>query len=58
LNYRWANAEATRLPARRFQLPDNLDLEKIAAELKNGVLTVTLPKAAAARPRLIEVTVH
>lgn len=43
---------------RRFQLPDNLDLEKVAAELKNGVLTVTLPKAAAARPRRIEVTVH
>jgi len=43
---------------RRFQLPDNLDLEKIAAELKNGVLTVTLPKAAAARPRRIEVSVH
>lgn len=43
---------------RRFQLPDNLDLEKVAAELKNGVLTVTLPKAAAARPRRIAVTVH
>ncbi|WP_027716088.1 Hsp20/alpha crystallin family protein [Desulfuromonas sp. TF] len=43
---------------RRFQLPDNLDLEKIAAELRNGVLTVTLPKAAVARPRRIEVSVH
>jgi HSP20 family molecular chaperone IbpA len=43
---------------RRFQLPDNLDLEKIAAQLRNGVLTVTLPKAAAARPRRIEVSVH
>lgn len=43
---------------RRFQLPDNLDLEKISAELKDGVLTVSLPKAAAARPRRIEVTVH
>lgn len=43
---------------RRFQLPDNLDVEKTAAELRNGVLTVTLPKAAAARPRRIEVSVH
>lgn len=43
---------------RRFQLPDNLDLEKVTAELKEGVLTVKLPKAAAARPRRIEVTVH
>jgi len=43
---------------RRFQLPDNLDIGKIVAELKDGVLTVSLPKAAAARPRRIEVTVH
>ncbi|HKK00718.1 MAG TPA: Hsp20/alpha crystallin family protein [Desulfuromonadales bacterium] len=43
---------------RRFQLPDTLDFEKIAAELKDGVLTVTLPKVAAARPRRIPITVH
>lgn len=43
---------------RRFQLPDNLDLEKVSAQMRHGVLTVTLPKAAAARPRKIEVTVH
>jgi len=43
---------------RRFQLPDNLDLEKIEANLRNGVLTLQVPKAAAARPRKIEVTVH
>lgn len=43
---------------RRFQLPDNLDLEKIEANLSNGVLTLQVPKAAAARPRKIEVTVH
>ncbi|WP_291315683.1 Hsp20/alpha crystallin family protein [Desulfuromonas sp.] len=43
---------------RRFRLPDHLDLEQVAAELSQGVLTVTLPKAAAARPRRIEVSVH
>ena len=30
---------------RSFQLPDGVDEEKIGAEFKNGVLTVTLPKA-------------
>jgi len=43
---------------RRFQLPEHLDLEHVSAELKHGVLTVVVPKAAAARPRKIEVTVH
>ena len=44
--------------SRRFQLPDILEFDKVAAELRDGVLTVTLPKAAAARPRRIPVTVH
>lgn len=43
---------------RHFALPDGLDLERVGAVLKDGVLTMTLPKAAAARPRHIEVTVH
>ncbi|MBI2739024.1 MAG: Hsp20/alpha crystallin family protein [Rhodospirillales bacterium] len=29
---------------RRFELPDEVDADKIAATLKKGVLTVTLPK--------------
>jgi HSP20 family molecular chaperone IbpA len=43
---------------RRFQLPDSLEFDQVAAELKAGVLTVRMPKSAAARPRRIEVTVH
>ncbi len=43
---------------RRFQLPEHLDLEHVSAEMKHGVLTVHLPKAAAAKPRKIAVTVH
>lgn len=43
---------------RRFQLPDTLEFDKVAADLKEGVLTVRMPKTAAARPRKIEVTVH
>jgi HSP20 family molecular chaperone IbpA len=43
---------------RRFHLPENLDLNQTSAELKDGVLTLRLPKAASAKPRRIEVTVH
>ncbi|MGK2905500.1 MAG: Hsp20/alpha crystallin family protein [Desulfuromonadales bacterium] len=41
---------------RQFQLPDEVDSEKIVAELKKGVLTLQLPKSDAAKPRRIEIT--
>ena len=42
---------------RYFGLPDSVDTEKVRAEYKNGVLTVTLPKKEAAKPRAIKVEV-
>jgi len=38
-------------------LPDRVDGEKVRADYKDGVLTVTLPKKEAAKPRTINVQV-
>jgi len=40
---------------RAFSIHESVDATKIEAECKNGVLTVHLPKAEAARPRQINV---
>ena len=40
---------------RSFALSDAVDRERIGAQLEDGVLTLTLPKTAAARPRRIAV---
>ncbi len=46
-----------KLPRYRrvFTLSKELDAERISAELRHGVLTLRIPKAAHARPRRIEV---
>jgi len=40
---------------RRFILPDTVDAGKVAATGKDGVLSVTIPKAPEVQPRRIEV---
>ena len=42
---------------RQFQLSDGVDQSKILAESKNGVLTITLPKAEKSKPKQIKVKV-
>jgi HSP20 family protein len=42
---------------RNFTVPSTVDTEKVAAEYHNGVLTVKLPKKAAAKPRQVKIDV-
>lgn len=41
--------------SRQFNVSDRINTEAISAELKNGVLTLTLPKQEEAKPKRIEV---
>src|ERR1700735_2498295 len=43
---------------RSFAVPSTVDTEKVQADYKNGVLTITLPKKEAAKPRQVKVAVQ
>ena len=42
--------------SRIVRLPVEVDADRVEADLRDGVLTITLPKAASAKPRKINVT--
>lgn len=42
---------------RSFQIGDGIDAQKIEAELKDGILSLHLPKAESVKPRRIQVRV-
>ncbi len=41
--------------SRMIELPEHVDPEKVSAQFKHGVLTITMPKKEESRPRRIEV---
>ena len=41
--------------SRAFEMPEDIDADKIEASLENGVLTVRVPKAETVKPRAIKV---
>jgi HSP20 family molecular chaperone IbpA len=44
--------------SRRFSLSNEIDVDKIKAQITNGVLSLELPKAERAKPRRIAVSVN
>ena len=41
---------------RSFWIPDDADREKVKADFENGLLTVTVPKAAESKPKEIKIS--
>src|SRR3982075_158388 len=57
LDVQWLSSERfTGAYLRRLSLGQDIDADHIAATYQNGVLTVTLPVAARAKPRRIEIS--
>lgn len=42
---------------RAFRVPDSVDEQKLEADLKNGIMTVRLPKVEKAKPKSIQISV-
>ena len=40
---------------RTLRMPSDIDAENVEAKIKNGILTLTLPKVEAARPKQIKI---
>ena len=40
---------------RSFSVPQSIDVERVEAELKDGVLKLYLPKSEGAKPKMIEI---
>lgn len=40
---------------RSFSVPQSIDVERVEAELKDGVLKLHLPKSEVAKPKMIEI---
>ncbi|KAI3414554.1 SHSP domain-containing protein [Psidium guajava] len=49
---------APRNQTRKFRLPDNADPSAISAKCENGVLTVTVKKLPAPKPKTVEVAIN
>ena len=43
---------------RAFSLPETVDPEKLTADYRNGVLTVTIAKKEVAKPKAVKVNVQ
>ncbi|MDO9262633.1 MAG: Hsp20/alpha crystallin family protein [Desulfosalsimonadaceae bacterium] len=52
--YHRREREAGRF-SRIIDLPDNIDTEKVEAGLASGILTITIPKAEAVKPKQITI---
>lgn len=51
----YASERVTGTFERSIRLPEFVDSDRISAELREGLLTVIIPKATAAQPRKIEI---
>ena len=40
---------------RAFSVPQTIDVDKVQAELKDGILALHLPKSEASKPRMVEI---